>query len=85
LFLLQLQELSIFHLLQVLTQELALGALAGELGFAVREHDAFPRSLTQLLEHESFKGLGVLQVFIVVVVGEDIQVSRCVFGGFLGT
>ncbi len=45
LFLLQLQELSVFHLLQVLTQELALGALAGELRFAVWEHDAFARTL----------------------------------------
>ena len=56
LFLLQFQELSVFHLLQVLTQELALGALAGELGFAVWEHDAFARTLTQLLKDESFKG-----------------------------
>lgn len=71
-FLLQFQELSVFHLLQVLTQELALGALAGELGFAVWEHDAFARTLTQLLKDESFKGLGVLQVFIIVVVGEDV-------------
>jgi hypothetical protein len=53
---LKLQELSILHLLKVLAQELTLRSLPGKFCFAVREDNAFARTLAQLLEHKSFKG-----------------------------
>jgi hypothetical protein len=67
LLLLELLQLTLFHLLQILCEELSLWLHTCQLGLRVREDDPLARSLSQLLQDKHLEGLAVLKVFILLV------------------
>ncbi len=54
---LQADQLTVLHLLQVLTEQLPLRGLPTQLGLAIREHYPLSRPLAQLFQHESLESL----------------------------
>lgn len=54
---LQADQLTVLHLLQVLTEELSLRGLSTQLRLAIREYNPLSRSLAELFQHESLESL----------------------------
>ena len=54
---LQADQLTVLHLLQVLTEQLPLRGLPTQLRLAIREHNPLSRPLPQLFQHESLESL----------------------------